>query len=65
MNFHSVTSRVYTTVVQLFRKRSQICSFRNIFENENLLVLIKLVTKGAKPPLKFFLPRRKNVLDIL
>jgi len=29
--------RAYSTVVQLFRKRSQICSFRNISKNENLL----------------------------
>jgi len=27
----------YSTMVQLFRKRSQICSFRSISENENLL----------------------------
>jgi len=49
MNFHSMTSSnyvidAYSTVVQLFRKRSQICSFRYISENENLLVLIRPVT---------------------
>ena len=57
--------RSYSTVVQLFRKRSQICSFRNISENDNLLVLIRPVTRGAKPTLKNFSPRWKNVLDIL
>jgi len=41
--------RAYSTVVQLFRKQSQICSFRNISENENLLVLIRPVTRGQSP----------------
>jgi len=53
--------RVYSTVVQLFRKRSQICSFRYISENENLLVLIMPVTRGAKPTLTFFAPLEKCV----
>ena len=36
--------RAYSSMVQLFRKRShsQICSFRNISENDNLLVLFML-----------------------
>jgi len=38
--------RAYSSVGQLFRKRSQTCSFRNISENENLLVLIRSVTRG-------------------
>jgi len=64
MNFHSMTSSnyvidAYSTVVQLFRKRLQICSFRYISENENLLVLIRPVTRGAKPTLKFFRPLGK------
>jgi len=57
--------RAYSTMVQLFRKRSQICSFRNISENESLLVLIRPVTRGAKPTLKFFSPPWKNVLDVV
>jgi len=46
--------RACSSVVQLFRKRSQICSFRNISENDNLLVLIRPVTTVAKPTLKTF-----------
>ena len=49
MNFHSMTSSCLFNHGKLFRKRSQICSFRNISENENLLVLIRPVTRGANP----------------
>jgi len=38
--------RAYSTVVQVFGKRSQICSFCNISENDNLLVLNRPVTGG-------------------
>jgi len=57
--------RAYSTVIQLFRKWSQICSFRNISENDNLLVFIRPVTRGPKPTLKIVSPRWKNVLDIV
>jgi len=57
--------RAYSTVVQLFRKRSQIRSFRNISENENLLVLIRPVTRGAKLKLKIFSPPWRNVKNVL
>ena len=57
--------RAYSTVAQLFRKRSQACSFRNISENDNLLVLIRPVTRVAKPTLKICSPHWKNVLDIV
>jgi len=65
MNFHSMTSLYLFNRGTDFRKRSQICSFRNISENENLLVLIRPVTRGAKPTLKFFSPPWKNVLDVV
>ena len=68
-NFHELSFDdaivLIQPVVQLFRKRSRMCSFRNISENENLLVLIRPTTRGAKPALKIFSPRRKNVLDIV
>ena len=53
--------RVYSTVEQLFLKRSDICSFRNISENENLLVLIRPIARGVKPTLKFFSPPWKKM----
>ena len=65
MNFHSMTSLYLFNRGTDFRKRSQICSSRNISENENLLVLIMPLTKGGEAHSKIFSPLWKNVLDIV
>jgi len=52
MNFHSMTPSCLFNLVQVFRKRSQICFFRNISENENLLVLTRPVRRGRSPHYK-------------
>jgi len=40
-NFHEFLHRVYSTVIQVFRKRSQIKFSSQHYENENFLLLIR------------------------
>ena len=54
-NFHERSFDDVIVLIQAwnnFFANGQMCSFRNISENENLLVLIRPVTRGAKPTLK-------------
>jgi len=48
MNFHSMTSSCLFKRGTTFSQTVTDMFFRNISENENMLVLIRPITKGAK-----------------
>ena len=65
MNVHSMTLSCLFNRGTTSSQTVTDCYFRNISENENLLVLIKPVARGAKSTLRFLSPPWKNVLDIV
>jgi len=67
-SFHQLSYNDVIVLIQPWYNsfaNGHIHSFRNISENESLLVLIRPVSRGAKPTLKFFSPPWKNVMDIV